>query len=112
MKAKSKTENIMKDESDIIRDMISRKKGVAKGKASKDTSRSSKKSAAPSLSSHKHCIICHKAIPFIPEEHYCSPDCKGTHTLKIKKQKRMLYIMYGAMALVFGLIVYRSMIGT
>jgi len=83
---------LMKDESDIIKDMVEKKKGK-KGGGSK------KKGKGEKILQHKHCIICFKAIPL--DKDYCSETCELTHQVKIKKQKKLMYVMYGALALVF-----------
>lgn len=85
--------DLMKDESDIIKDMVAKKKGKKGRRDSKHKEKGEK------ILQHKHCIICYRAIQLGKD--YCSEICELTHQTKIKKQKRMLYIMYGALALVF-----------
>lgn len=84
---------LLKDENDIIREMVEKKKGrKGKGKG-KD------KKKGDRLLQHKHCIICFKAIAL--DKNYCSNECEETHDAKVKKQKRMVYMMYGILAVVF-----------
>lgn len=91
--AKKNSGGLMKDESDIIKDMVAKKKGKKGGRDSK------KKGKGDKILQHKHCIVCFRAIPL--DKNYCSDTCEVTHQVKIKKQKKMMYIMYGALALVF-----------
>ena len=82
---------LLKDENDIIREMVEKKKGrKGKGKDEKKEDR---------LPQHKHCIICFRAINL--DKDYCSGECEMTHSIKVKKQKRMVYMMYGILAVVF-----------
>ena len=94
---KSSIDDILKDESAIIKDMVEKKKGKKKHKDNK------KKDKGTRIIQHKHCIVCFKAIGLGRD--YCSDECKEIHVAKIKRQKRMMYIMYGVLAVVFVLVV-------
>ena len=91
-------DDILKDESDIIKDMVEKKKG-RKGKKTKKE----EKEQGTRIIQHKHCIVCFKAIKMGRD--YCGDECKEVHVGKIKRQKRMMYIMYGVLAVVFVLVV-------
>ena len=92
------TGKLMKDESDIIREMVEKKKAGRKGgKGRKGKGDGKKKSET--LPQHKHCIVCYRAISL--DKNYCSTECEDTHQTKIKKQKRMMYMLYGLMAILF-----------
>lgn len=48
---------------------------------------------------HTHCAQCGKAIP--PEERTCGAECADELEAQNKKHKRMMYFMYGLLALGF-----------
>lgn len=93
-------DDIMKDESAIIKDMVEKKKGKNKRKKDKEKDKGTR------IIQHKHCIVCFKAITLGRD--YCADECKEIHVAKIKRQKRMMYIMYGVLAVVFVLVVFTS----
>jgi len=93
---KSAIDDILKDESTIIKDMVEKKKG-------KKSKKNKEKDKGTRIIQHKHCIVCFKAITLGRD--YCSDECKEIHVAKIKRQKRMMYIMYGVLAVVFVLVV-------
>ena len=102
MRKKSDIDDMIKDESAIIKDMVEKKKGKRKPEKS-----SRKKDDKERLMQHKHCIVCLKAITLARD--YCSDTCKEVHTTKIKKQKRMLYIMYAVMGIALVFVVLNGM---
>ena len=91
-------DDILKDESAIIKDMVEKKRGKKTHKKDKEK--------GTRIIQHKHCIVCFKAIGLGRD--YCTDECKEIHVAKIKRQKRMMYIMYGVLAVVFVLVVFTS----
>lgn len=45
---------------------------------------------------HSHCQICGKAIPV--DERFCSDKCEEEYDEYVKKRKRWMYLMWGALA--------------
>ncbi|MDP6154819.1 MAG: DUF2116 family Zn-ribbon domain-containing protein [Candidatus Thermoplasmatota archaeon] len=93
-------DDILKDESAIIKDMVEKKRGKKTHKKDKEKEKGTR------IIQHKHCIVCFKAIGLGRD--YCTDECKEIHVAKIKRQKRMMYIMYGVLAVVFVLVVLTS----
>jgi len=48
------------------------------------------------LLQHAHCSVCSRAVKF--GDTTCSEECKQKMEGEVKKRKRLMYIMYGAMA--------------
>ena len=103
MRKKTDVNDMIKDESAIIKDMVEKKKGKGKKKSSK------KKDDKERVMQHKHCIVCFRAITMARD--YCSDTCKEIHTTKIKKQRRMLYIMYAVMGIALVFVLMKGMGG-
>lgn len=52
---------------------------------------------------HAHCVNCRKAVP--PGEETCSPECADEVESQQTKRKRMMWLMYGLIALGFVFVV-------
>lgn len=49
--------------------------------------------SAQRIPQHKHCMICHKAIP--AKEKLCSDECQMEFEKLDRKRRSYMYIMYG-----------------
>jgi predicted nucleic acid-binding Zn ribbon protein len=58
------------------------------------------------IPNHGHCWICGRAVPF--GEHLCSPECEAKHAENQRKRRLWMWLLYGAMALAIGVIVYNA----
>ncbi|OPX59492.1 MAG: hypothetical protein A4E25_00976 [Methanobacterium sp. PtaB.Bin024] len=64
------------------------------------------------IEQHKHCPVCGTPIPM--SEKFCSPKCEQiaiTNQQKIKKSRRMLYILFAIFILVWLVFMLRDQIG-
>ncbi len=95
----------MKDESDIIKDMVSKKGNKKKGSSKKRHGSSNK----GELAQHKHCDVCFKAIPFNKADNFCSSDCREIRTEKVKRARRQQYIILAIMAAAFIFVVFSGL---
>lgn len=98
--SKKRKDKILKGESDIIKDIVAKRKGRRR---KKDRG----KGGGGKLYQHKHCVVCFKAIAL--DKDYCSEECREQHETRLKKQKRMMYVMYGIMAIVFVVVILTSL---
>lgn len=60
---------------------------------------------------HKHCPMCGTSIPM--EERFCSPKCETTYSeraKKVLKTRRMFYIGFAVIIVVYLLYVFRGSI--
>ncbi|UCH87920.1 MAG: DUF2116 family Zn-ribbon domain-containing protein, partial [Thermoplasmata archaeon] len=71
-----------------------RKKRVEDDEDDDESPRSkSVKAPAQRIPQHKHCMICHKAIPV--KESLCSEECQEEFDRLDRKRRNYMYIMYG-----------------
>ena len=56
---------------------------------------------------HAHCQMCGKAVPV--NETLCSEECKQKYQNLLKKRRRYIYIMYGAIAVMIIVLIWSSM---
>ena len=67
-----------------------------------DSPRRSSRSSAQRIPQHKHCMICHKAIP--AKEDLCSEECKEKYEQLDRKRRNYMYIMYGLFAMIIVMV--------
>jgi len=59
------------------------------------------------IAQHTHCQMCGKAVTV--NETLCSEECKQKYQNILKKRRRYVYIMYGAIAVMIILLLWSSM---
>ncbi|MDH7517772.1 MAG: DUF2116 family Zn-ribbon domain-containing protein [Candidatus Thermoplasmatota archaeon] len=62
------------------------------------------------IAQHTHCHMCGKAIP--ANETLCSEECKQKYQNLLKKRRRYIYIMYGAIAVMVIVLILSSMMSS
>ena len=61
---------------------------------------------------HKHCPVCGISIP--AEERFCSPKCENVYlerARKVAKTRRMFYLIFAVIIIVYILFVFRGKLG-
>jgi predicted nucleic acid-binding Zn ribbon protein len=59
---------------------------------------------AQRIPQHKHCLICHKAIP--AKIDVCSDECDTKYKAIESKRKNYMYIMYALFAFIILMVVF------
>ena len=64
------------------------------------------------IEQHKHCPVCGTPIPM--DEKFCSPNCEQiaiTNQQKIRRSRRMIYILFAIFILIWVVFMLRDQIG-